>query len=62
MTNPKKRKISWPVNTVRLPNDFTQSTKDKYVYKKFRTMKKHVDKKTKEETTNEEFPYAKYMI
>ena len=36
--------------------------KDKFVYKKYRTMKKHVDKKTNKVTWNEEFPYAKYMI
>ncbi len=35
--------------------------KDKCVYKKFRTMKKHVDKKTNEVTWTEDFPYAKFM-
>ena len=35
--------------------------KDKYVYKKYRTMKKHVDKKTGEVSMIEEHPYAKFM-
>ena len=36
--------------------------KDKLVYNKFRTMKKHVDYKTKQVSWEEELPYAKYMI
>ena len=36
--------------------------KDKFVYKKYRTMKKHVDKKTGDVKMIEVYPYAKYMI
>ena len=35
--------------------------KDKCVYKKFRTMKKHIDKKTGKITWIEEHPYATFM-